>query len=109
MRGAALAFEQAQFAAEQVLQVFLRVAALQQQRGVADVVAEQRRLAQRLVRFNWLASVQTLTTALSCCFHASGDAASAGAAAMAATSAAPATEGMSERGFFMESVLGSTK
>ena len=48
MRGAALAFEQAQFAAEQVLQVFLRVAALQQQRGVAHIVAEQRRLAQRL-------------------------------------------------------------
>ena len=46
---------------------------------------------------------------MSCCFHASGDAASAGAAAMAATSAAPATEGMSESGFFMESVLGSTK
>ena len=109
MRGAALAFEQAQFAAEQVLQVFLRVAALQQQRGVADVVAEQRRLAQLIVRFNWLASVQALITALSCCFHASGDAASAGAAAIAATSAAPATEGMSERGFFMESVLGSTK
>ena len=48
MRGAALGFEQAQFAAEPVLHVFWRVAALQQQRGVADVVAEQRRLAQRL-------------------------------------------------------------